>query len=153
MEDHSIFTDLTRKYEDRFMQDVRDFNVLDPDELIRVKQSMALRLSSLWVGLFRNSSLILHTSLMARYILISRHLKLRGNTYTRLEPWNRSNQPLSADGEGALTKKVAEKRSRADFALWKASQPGEPSWPSPWGRGRPGWHIERSAMASDTLGK
>lgn len=90
---------------------------------------------------------------MARYILISRRLKLRGNTYTRLEPWNRSNQPLSADGEGALTKKVAEKRSRAVFALWKASPPGEPSWPSPWGRGRPGWHIERSAMASDTLGK
>jgi cysteinyl-tRNA synthetase len=76
-----------------------------------------------------------------------------GNTYTRLEPWNRNNQPLSADGEGALTKKVAEKRSRADFALWKASQPGEPSWPSPWGRGRPGWHIECSAMASDMLGK
>ncbi len=42
MDDHSIFTDLTRKYEDRFMQDDRDLNVLDPDELIRVKQSMAL---------------------------------------------------------------------------------------------------------------
>jgi len=87
---------------------------------------------------------------MARYILISRHLKLRGNTYTRLEPWNRNNQPLSVDGEGALTKKVAEKRSRAVFALWKASQPGEPSWPSPWDRGRPECAISTSSASEST---
>ena len=42
--------------------------------------------------------------------------------------------------------------ARLDFALWKASKPGEPSWTSPWGRGRPGWHIECSAMASEVLG-
>lgn len=39
-----------------------------------------------------------------------------------------------------------------DFAMWKAAKPGEPSWPSPWGEGRPGWHIECSAMASKHLG-
>ncbi len=39
-----------------------------------------------------------------------------------------------------------------DFALWKAARPGEPSWPAPWGRGRPGWHIECSAMAQRYLG-
>ena len=44
------------------------------------------------------------------------------------------------------------KRSASDFALWKASKPGEPSWPSPWGPGRPGWHIECSVMASEILG-
>ncbi|MBV9546786.1 MAG: cysteine--tRNA ligase, partial [Chloroflexi bacterium] len=44
------------------------------------------------------------------------------------------------------------KRDPRDFALWKAAKPGEPSWPSPWGRGRPGWHIECSAMARETLG-
>ncbi len=44
------------------------------------------------------------------------------------------------------------KRSPADFALWKAVKPGEPAWPSPWGEGRPGWHIECSAMAKATLG-
>jgi cysteinyl-tRNA synthetase len=43
------------------------------------------------------------------------------------------------------------KRSPMDFALWKASKPGEPSWESPWGRGRPGWHIECSAMVSKHL--
>src|SRR4028119_926307 len=44
-----------------------------------------------------------------------------------------------------------EKRSPLDFALWKASKPGEPSWPSPWGPGRPGWHIECSAMVEKHL--
>src|ERR687896_2410342 len=44
-----------------------------------------------------------------------------------------------------------DKRSPLDFALWKASKPGEPSWPSPWGPGRPGWHIECSAMVGKHL--
>ncbi|MBR4288212.1 MAG: cysteine--tRNA ligase [Clostridia bacterium] len=45
------------------------------------------------------------------------------------------------------------KRDPLDFALWKASKPGEPSWDSPWGKGRPGWHIECSAMVDKYLGK
>lgn len=44
------------------------------------------------------------------------------------------------------------KRDAADFALWKAAKPGEPAWPSPWGPGRPGWHIECSAMSEKYLG-
>ena len=46
----------------------------------------------------------------------------------------------------------AGKRSPLDFALWKAAKPGEPSWPTPWGRGRPGWHLECSAMSTYYLG-
>lgn len=46
-----------------------------------------------------------------------------------------------------------EKRSQTDFALWKKSKSGEPAWDSPWGKGRPGWHIECSAMASTICGK
>ncbi|MDP9494991.1 MAG: cysteine--tRNA ligase, partial [Actinomycetota bacterium] len=45
------------------------------------------------------------------------------------------------------------KQDPLDFALWKAGKPGEPEWESPWGRGRPGWHIECSAMASKYLGE
>ncbi len=45
------------------------------------------------------------------------------------------------------------KRHAMDFALWKASKPGEPEWDSPWGKGRPGWHIECSAMSSRYLGQ
>ncbi|MBY6368703.1 cysteine--tRNA ligase [Rhodococcoides corynebacterioides] len=49
---------------------------------------------------------------------------------------------------------VAEgKRDPRDFTLWKAAKPGEPSWPTPWGRGRPGWHLECSAMAGAYLGE
>jgi len=61
---------------------------------------------------------------------------------------------LQADGEGALSAAANEsvKKSSSDFALWKASKPGEPSWDSPWGAGRPGWHIECSVMASEVLG-
>ncbi len=44
------------------------------------------------------------------------------------------------------------KRDPRDFALWKAAKPGEPSWPTPWGNGRPGWHLECSAMATKYLG-
>jgi cysteinyl-tRNA synthetase len=45
------------------------------------------------------------------------------------------------------------KRNPADFALWKGAKPGEPAWESPWGPGRPGWHIECSAMSSELLGE
>merc|ERR1739844_342131 len=57
-------------------------------------------------------------------------------------------------GDLSVTDSVTkDKRSDNDFALWKMSKPGEPSWPSPWGKGRPGWHIECSAMASCILGE
>ena len=72
----------------------------------------------------------------------------------------------SFEGYGKLSKKKLEdlvvgarvdvqeaKRSPADFALWKAAKPGEVSWPSPWGDGRPGWHIECSAMSNCCLGE
>ena len=54
-------------------------------------------------------------------------------------------------GEGGST--ADRKRSAADFALWKQAKPGEPSWESPWGPGRPGWHIECSAMSKAILGE
>jgi len=53
---------------------------------------------------------------------------------------------------GARVDVQEAKRSPADFALWKAARPGEVSWPSPWGDGRPGWHIECSAMSNCCLG-
>jgi len=53
---------------------------------------------------------------------------------------------------GARVEVDERKRSPVDFALWKSAKPGEPSWPSPWGPGRPGWHIECTAMALKYLG-
>ena len=54
---------------------------------------------------------------------------------------------------GARVEVDERKRDPMDFALWKATKPGEPSWKSPWGQGRPGWHIECSAMAMQYLGE
>jgi cysteinyl-tRNA synthetase len=57
------------------------------------------------------------------------------------------------EGAGARVDVDEQKRSPVDFALWKAAKPGEPDWESPWGRGRPGWHIECSAMSLEILGE
>ncbi len=58
--------------------------------------------------------------------------------------------PKDMLGEGGLT--AGQKRNLADFALWKAAKAGEPAWESPWGPGRPGWHIECSVMSQQLLG-
>lgn len=56
------------------------------------------------------------------------------------------------EGAGARIEVDTDKEDPLDFALWKAAKPGEPVWPSPWGDGRPGWHIECVAMSLDVLG-
>ncbi|KAG8733370.1 hypothetical protein FRC11_006792 [Ceratobasidium sp. 423] len=73
------------------------------------------------------------------------------HVYAKLQPHSKNNTALLEEGEGALSNSDS-KRSPADFALWKRSKPGEPEWPSPWGPGRPGWHIECSVMATAILG-
>ncbi|EZF89645.1 cysteine-tRNA ligase [Trichophyton rubrum MR1448] len=148
--DHSIFTRLTREYEDRFMQDVRDLNVLDPDEITRVTEFMPEIVS--FVERIIEHKFGYVTPDGSVYFDIE-NFEAAGNSYARLEPWNRNDANRQSEGEGSLSNKQAEKKSSADFALWKASKAGEPSWPSPWGNGRPGWHIECSAMASSRLGK
>ncbi len=57
------------------------------------------------------------------------------------------------EGAGARVEVDEQKRDPLDFALWKAAKVGEPTWDSPWGPGRPGWHIECAAMALDLLGE
>jgi cysteinyl-tRNA synthetase len=64
-----------------------------------------------------------------------------------------SGQPQGELLAGARVEVDVRKESPLDFALWKAAKPGEPSWPSPWGQGRPGWHIECSAMCAKHLGE
>lgn len=62
---------------------------------------------------------------------------------------HRGVEATQGDGGGMAERK----RAGADFALWKSAKPDEPSWPSPWGSGRPGWHIECSAMSRKLLGE
>lgn len=63
-----------------------------------------------------------------------------------------SKRPLDEQQAGARVAVDAHKKNPADFVLWKASSDSEPGWESPWGRGRPGWHIECSAMSQRYLG-
>ncbi|MET3999389.1 cysteine--tRNA ligase [Marinobacterium sp. MBR-109] len=72
----------------------------------------------------------------------------RFETYGRL-----TNKVLEDLRSGARVEVEEAKESPLDFVLWKAAKPGEVSWPSPWGEGRPGWHIECSAMSKCCLGK
>lgn len=69
------------------------------------------------------------------------------NHYGKLS--NRSVDAMQGEGGGTADRK----RGLADFALWKSAKPEEPSWDSPWGKGRPGWHIECSAMSKKILGE
>jgi cysteinyl-tRNA synthetase len=71
----------------------------------------------------------------------------------RFGPYGRlSGKRLEDLRAGARVEVDSAKRDPLDFVLWKSAKPGEPSWPSPWGAGRPGWHIECSAMSTRELG-
>lgn len=79
-----------------------------------------------------------------------------GDVYFSVEKFKEygklSGQRLDDLIEGARIQPGENKRSGLDFALWKKAKPGEPYWESPWGKGRPGWHIECSTMSSKYLG-
>lgn len=68
-------------------------------------------------------------------------------SYLALSRQNLDDLQSAADADDTF------KRDQRDFAMWKAAKPGEPSWPTPWGSGRPGWHLECSAMAHAYLGE
>jgi cysteinyl-tRNA synthetase len=80
-----------------------------------------------------------------------------GDVYFEVGKWPQyaklSKRPLDQMREGERQTTAEQKRDALDFALWKAAKPGEPSWDSPWGKGRPGWHIECSAMAAKHVGE
>jgi len=79
-----------------------------------------------------------------------------GDVYFSVEKFSAygalSGQNIAEMKKGARGETGEQKRSPLDFALWKKAKPGEPKWSSPWGPGRPGWHIECSAMSSKFLG-
>ena len=126
-----------------FVTDMARLNILPPDRMPRATQSLdAIR------------SLI--TELEAKgaaysadgdvYFAVMKHAG-----YGKLSGRDLAEQQDNAAGRVA-TAEEARKQHPFDFALWKGTKPGEPSWESPWGPGRPGWHIECSAMVREELG-
>jgi cysteinyl-tRNA synthetase len=104
------------------------------------------------------------TEYISQMIDLVKRLEKKGYTYTiegdgvyyDISKFNNygklSHQKVENLKTGARVKAKNEKRNDGDFVLWKFSKKGEPSWDSPWGKGRPGWHIECSAMSYSILG-
>lgn len=147
--DNEIFTNVPRKYEAEFFDDMKNLNVMEPETLTRVSEyvpqivTYIVKIISNGYAYQSNQSVYFDT---AKFSSSSKH------NYAKLSPESVGDNKAQSEGEGVLFSGIQDKRHPNDFALWKKSKPGEPSWDSPWGKGRPGWHIECSVMASDTLG-
>jgi cysteinyl-tRNA synthetase len=130
---------LAQKYSDQTLEDLHALNILPAHDFPRVTQHIAPIIEM-------TSSLENNGYAYSRggdvYFDVS-----RDEDYGRL-----SNQNIEELEAGARIEPGEHKDDPLDFALWKTAKPGEPSWESPWGKGRPGWHIECSAMALELLG-
>ncbi|EFJ42920.1 hypothetical protein VOLCADRAFT_66444 [Volvox carteri f. nagariensis] len=144
--DPSVFRAHAAKYEREFLEDMDALGCRRPDVLTRVSEYMpeivnyVQRILDNGMAYVSNGSVYFDTQ----------NFRACGHTYGKLNPWAVGSAALAAEGESNF--ETSEKRSLQDFALWKASKPGEPVWDSPWSQGRPGWHIECSAMASTIIG-
>ncbi|XP_035252736.1 cysteine--tRNA ligase, cytoplasmic-like [Anguilla anguilla] len=151
--ENSIFSLLPKYWEGEYHKDMDALNILRPDVLTRVSEyvpeivTFVKKVVDNGYGYVSNGSVYFDT---AKFDGSDTH------SYAKLVPEAVGDQEALQEGEGDLSisaDRLREKRSQNDFALWKASKPGEPSWDSPWGKGRPGWHIECSAMAGSILGE
>lgn len=153
VKDNSIFGKLPRFWEEKFHDDMHCLNVAPVDVLTRVSEYVP-EIVDYIEKIIANG--FAYESNGSVYFSVSKFDGESNHQYAKLVPEAVGDESALQEGEGDLSNtsdRLAEKRSSSDFALWKASKPGEPAWESPWGMGRPGWHIECSVMASAILGK
>uniref|UniRef100_A0A8C2KNZ2 Cysteine--tRNA ligase, cytoplasmic n=1 Tax=Cyprinus carpio TaxID=7962 RepID=A0A8C2KNZ2_CYPCA len=151
--ENSIFSLLPKYWEGEYHKDMEALNVLPPDVLTRVSEYVP-EIVEFVKGIVDNG--YGYESNGSVYFDTAKFDSCPAHSYAKLVPEAVGDQKALQEGEGDLSisaDRLSEKRSQNDFALWKASKPGEPSWDSPWGKGRPGWHIECSAMAGSILGE
>ncbi|KAH9496409.1 hypothetical protein Btru_012569 [Bulinus truncatus] len=150
--DNAIFSELPRFWEEEFHKDMLALNVLPPDVLTRVSEYVPEIVEYIKKIIANGYAYESHGSV---YFDTKSFDSAPNHFYAKMVPEAYGDKKALAEGEGELSvgDEQGEKRSATDFALWKASKPGEPSWESPWGKGRPGWHIECSVMASDIFGE
>ncbi|KAJ9601009.1 hypothetical protein L9F63_000847, partial [Diploptera punctata] len=151
--DNSIFAELPRYWESQFHEDMDALNVLRPSVLTRVSEYIPEIIAYIERIIVNG---LAYESNGSVYFDVNGFDKQKGHHYAKLVPEAYGDAKSLQDGEGDLCiseDRLNEKRSTNDFALWKRSKAGEPWWDSPWGHGRPGWHIECSVMASDICGE
>lgn len=138
-EEQCSVSDLTKKNIDFYHQDIRQLNVLSPTFEPLATESIAGMLN------------MIQTLIDLNHAYVS-----QGHVYFSVESSDMygklSNRKLVEMRAGSRVKVADNKRHSMDFVLWKPSKQEQPSWDSPWGKGRPGWHIECSAMAKQYLG-
>lgn len=150
--DPEVFIDLPRFWENAFNKDMSRLNVKPASITTRVSEYVPEIVS--YVETIVGNGYAYPTKDGSVYFDTSKFDSAANHDYAKCQPWNKGKLDLIEDGEGSLstTSALDGKKSPNDFALWKSSKPGEPKWASPWGEGRPGWHIECSVMASDIHG-
>ena len=145
------FTEISRKYENEFMEDMKKLNVGLPTVITRVSEYMPEIITYI-EQIIKNE--YAYESNGSVYFDVEAFNASPDHRYNKLEPGASNDHERAAEGEGVLAAaetQASEKRGPKDFALWKKSKANEPKWDSPWGEGRPGWHIECSAMAGAIL--
>lgn len=148
--DQKIFRDLAAYWEGEFLADMRALNVRPVSLMTRVTEfvpqvvEFVQQIIKNGYGYEAQGSVYFDVAAFSQGDTADcvKHI------YAKLCPWSAGNCKFFEEGEGALGIKLGGKKDPRDFALWKASKNGEPRWDSPWGPGRPGWHIECSAMAA-----
>ena len=130
---------LAKKYEQAYVQELGILRTVQPDHTPRATESIPAMIEIIEILLKKNHAYQKKQDVYFRV--------LSDPTYGKL-----SRRKIDDMIAGVRIDKDEEKEHPADFALWKGAKAGDPSWPSPWGAGRPGWHIECSAMIFKLFG-
>jgi len=132
--------ELTDKYTERYFEDMDNLNILRPDHTPKATETIP-EIINMTQGLIDKG--FAYAAGGDVYFRVK-----KANDYGKL-----SKRSLEQMMSGARVEAGEGKEDPMDFVLWKAAKPGEPAWDSPWGKGRPGWHIECSAMSLKYLGE